>query len=49
MSSTFLELNKDREGLPKFDFLYLEAEKDNKNLPQLETKTRERIKEFFNR
>lgn len=49
MSSTFLELNKDREGLPKFDFLYLEAEKDNKNLPQLETKTRERIKEFFKR
>ena len=49
MSSTFLELNKDREGLPKFDFLYLEAEKDNKNLPQLEAETRERIREFFKR
>ena len=47
MSSTFLELNSNREGLPKFDFLYLEAEKDNKNLPQLEAKARNTIKEFF--
>lgn len=47
MSNTFLELNRNREGLPEFDFLYLEAEKDNMNLPQLEAETRERIKEFF--
>ena len=47
MLNTFLELNRNREGLPEFDFLYLEAEKDNKNLPQLEAETRERIKEFF--
>ena len=47
MSNTFLELNRNREGLPQFDFLYLEAEKDNKNLPQLEEKTRETIKTFF--
>ena len=49
MSSTFLELNKDRKGLPQFDFLYLEADKDNKNLQQLEADARERIKEFFKR
>lgn len=49
MTGTFLELNRNREGLPEFDFLYLEAEKDNKNLPQLEAETRERIKEFFKR
>ena len=47
MRNTFLELNRNREGLPEFDFLYLEAEKDNKNLSQLEAETRERIKEFF--
>lgn len=47
MCNTFLELNRNRDGLPEFDYLYLEAEKDNKNLPQLEAKTRERIKEFF--
>lgn len=47
MQGTFLDLNRDREGLPEFDYLYLEAEKDNKNLPQLEAKARERIKEFF--
>lgn len=47
MCNTFLELNRNREGMPEFDFLYLEAEKDNKNLPLLEAETRERIKEFF--
>ena len=47
MSNTFLELNSNREGLPEFDFLYLEADKDNKNLPQLEAKARNTIKEFF--
>lgn len=47
MSNTFLELNRNREGLPEFDFLYLEAEKDNKNLPQLEAKARDTIKTFF--
>ena len=47
MTGTFLELNRNREGLPEFDFLYLEADKDNKNLPQLEAETRERIKAFF--
>ena len=47
MCNTFLELNRNREGLPKFDFLYLEAEKDNKNLPQLEAKARDTIKTFF--
>ncbi len=47
MSNTFLELNSNREGLPEFDFLYLEADKDNKNLPQLEAKARITIKEFF--
>lgn len=47
MSNTFLELNRNREGLPEFDFLYLEAEKDNKNLPQLEDKARDTIKTFF--
>ena len=47
MLNTFLELNRNREGLPEFDFLYLEAEKDNKNLPLLEVETRERIKDFF--
>ncbi len=47
MCNTFLELNRNRKGLPEFDYLYLEAEKDNKNLPQLEAETRERIKEFF--
>lgn len=49
MRNTFLELNRNREGLPEFDFLYLEAEKDNKNLPLLEAETRKRIKEFFKR
>ena len=49
MCNTFLELNRNREGLPEFDFLYLEAEKDNKNLPQLEAKTRDTIKTFFKR
>ena len=48
MTGTFLELNRDREGLPQFDFLYLEADKENKNLPQLEAKARETIKTFFN-
>ena len=48
MQSTFLELNRNREGLPEFDFLYLEAENDNKNLPQLEAETRDRINKFFN-
>lgn len=47
MCNTFLELNRNREGLPEFDFLYLEAEKDNKNLPQLEAKARDTIKTFF--
>lgn len=47
MCNTFLELNRNREGLPEFDFLYLEAEKDNKNLPQLEVKARDTIKTFF--
>lgn len=47
MSNTFLELNSNREGLPEFDFLYLEADKDNKNLPQLEAKARNTIREFF--
>lgn len=47
MRHTFLELNRNREGLPEFDFLYLEAEKDNKNLPQLEAKARDTIKTFF--
>lgn len=47
MCNTFLELNRNREGLPEFDFLYLEAEKDNKNLPQLEAKARDTIKSFF--
>lgn len=47
MCNTFLELNHNREGLPEFDFLYLEAEKDNKNLPQLEAKARDTIKTFF--
>ena len=49
MQNTFLELNRNREGLPEFDFLYLEADKDNKNLPQLEEKTRDTIKTFFKR
>lgn len=47
MRNTFLELNRNREGLPEFDYLYLEADKDNKNLPQLEKKTRDTIKTFF--
>mgnify|MGYP002853768467 FL=1 len=47
MTGTFLELNSNREGLPEFRFLYLEADKDNKNLPQLEAKTRDTIKTFF--
>jgi len=47
MCNTFLELNRNREGLPEFGFLYLEAEKDNKNLPQLEAKARDTIKTFF--
>lgn len=47
MCNTFLELNRNRDGLPEFDYLYLEAEKDNENFPQLEAETRERIKEFF--
>lgn len=47
MMGTFLELNRNREGLPEFDYLYLEAEKDNKNLAQLETKARDTIKTFF--
>lgn len=49
MTDTFLELNRNREGLPQFDFLYLEADKDNKNLPQLEERTRDTIKTFFKR
>ena len=49
MTGTFLELNSNREGLPQFDFLYLEADKDSKNLPQLEEKTRDKIKTFFKR
>ena len=47
MTGTFLELNRNREGLPEFDYLYLEAEKDNKNLAQLEAKAIETIKDFF--
>ena len=47
MTGTFLELNSNRKGLPEFEFLYLEADKDNKNLPQLEAKTRDTIKTFF--
>ena len=47
MTGTFKELNRNREGLPEFDFLYLEADKDNKNLAQLEEKTRDTIKTFF--
>ena len=47
MSTTFLENNPGENGLPKFDFLYLLAEKDNKNLPQLEADAREKIKTFF--
>ena len=47
MNGTFKEINRNRDGLPHFDFLYLEADKDNKNLPQLEEKARKQIKDFF--
>ena len=47
MNGIFKELNRNRDGLPHFDFLYLEADKDNKNLPQLEEKARKQIKDFF--
>lgn len=45
----FTKMNNEHFAYPKFDFLYLQADKNNKNLNDLEIQTTQRINEFFNK